>query len=272
MSAAPGTGTVNTRPRTTTVFFGGVYGQEAVTIGPIRVEDLLPFDDHANLPVEERFVKVVEQLWEQTDFVDVLKAFASLDESYRDTMVAIAMDPVARDAFVTHAMDGYARYIADSAKGTLDFVVAAFKLLAEISGWQRTFEELTVEALIAAVDPSRDVDFNTLMAEAHERHPELLMFVVALAQIADLFKVVRANKKLVFNAALDLYLEILVALLEVIRDGKIRELLDKFVKDPAALGTFVGRVTGFVVWDICVDEVTTLGFGKAAKGVRWLAR
>jgi hypothetical protein len=250
-----------------------VYDAEKNQIRPLGPEDLQPIDLAPAKPVSERIGIVADQIWKQLDALDALKAMVSINDASRATMLAVLTNHQgAGDRFFSRAAEAYANYIRDGAKGTLDMLLGAIKIAFEMAGWGNLAQRLTLDMVIAAVHPSQDVDFAALLAKAQHEKPELAGIIAALAEVVDLFRAVRQDPGAAFDAALDLLGEVMVLLLEFLRDAKIRDHLVASASDPEAIGQILGMAIGFVIWDIVIDELTTLGLGKATRAVRVLVQ
>lgn len=238
------------------------------TFRPLSKAQLAPLQIHTEKPLDLRFVNVLEDLWKQLDALDALKTALSVDLAMKDTMIRIVRDPVLLQEFLTTAAEAYVDYMAEGAKGTLTMFLLPFKVLFELAGWQDLAQRLTVEAIVAAADPSKKIDFAELVAKASAEKPELVPLVSALAQMAEMFQIIRSQKYVAFAIALELMAEALVTLMELLNEAKIRELLIKSANDHQLIAKYSGTIIGFVVWDIVIDELMTLGLGKATRFVR----
>jgi hypothetical protein len=250
----------------------GVYDFEAGVCRPILPEEVPELDTKPELPVDVRLYMILGQIWEQIDLLDVLKTTNSLDLQFKATMVKLATNENARGEFANATLDAYSKYVRESAWSTVEMVVNAWKLLVELERIDVVFMTISVEAVIAAVDPAHDVDFNALLAQATVEIPELAPIIAGFARLNEIFRVLRDKPLVVLGAAIDLVTEVQVAILEAIRDTKVRDFLNRAVTDHIGMGTFLGTVLGFILWDVIVDELITLGFGKATRGVRWILR
>jgi hypothetical protein len=238
-------------------------------IRPLRKEDLQPLPVPAGQPLELRFVNVLEDLWKQVDVLDFLRTMQSVDQALKSTMLKVAVDSNAREEFLSAAGYAYSNYIQEGAKGTVEMIVGALKLAFELADWSQFAQRLTVEAIIAAtLDPSQDVDFHALAKRALTERPELAPVLASLAEFAKVFRVLMGDPKVALNFALEVMAEAQVTLLELLRDAKIRDLLIRSALDHKLIGAIAGTIIGFVIWDIVIDELITLGLGKATRFVR----
>jgi hypothetical protein len=239
-------------------------------IRPLKKEDLQPLPVPAGQSLELRFVNVLEDLWKQVDVLDFLRTMQSVDQALKSTMLAVALDSPSgtREQFLSAAGYAYSNYIQEGAKGTVEMIVGALKLAFELADWSQFAQRLTVEAIIAALDPSEDVDFHALAKRAAIERPELVPVLASLAEVAKVFRFLRDNPEVALNLALEVMAEAQITLLELLRDAKIRDLLIRSALDHKLIGAIAGTIIGFVIWDIVIDELITLGLGKATRFVR----
>jgi hypothetical protein len=223
-------------------------------------------------PLELRFVNVLEDLWKQLDVLDFLKTMASVDAALKATMWEVGTEPEKREQFLTAAGWAYTKYIQDGAKGTIDMLVGSLKLAFELADWGQFAQRLSVEAVIAAVASGEDFDFAALLTRAAAERPALVPMLTSLAEVAKLFRFVRDNPRTALNVALEIMADAHITLLELLRDAKVREVLIKSATDHKLLGSVSGTVIGFVIWDIVIDELLTLGLGKAVRAARYVVR
>ena len=228
---------------------------------PIEVDD--------TKPVSERIADAFGQLWDQIEVADAL-ALVMLDLKYQQTMASVLVDDVKRESYLTSMGTAYSDYVKDYFEGYVELFKLAGKAIARNWECQLALFEVSTEALLAAV--AGTVDFAALLLEVQQKCPELMTVATAMAELHAWFVVLRDNPGEVLLAVAEMLGEIIVAVLEVIRDKDIIGMLNSVAEDVEAIGQVHGMLVGFIVADIVIDELLTLGMGKVAKGVRWVVR
>jgi hypothetical protein len=236
---------------------------------PLSPDQFEPVQVDEELPVTERIVNALGQIWDQIELADAV-SLVLLGAQYQATMGEVVINGVKRAEYLEALGMAYSEYVRDSLWGYVELFKIAGKAIARGYACQMAVFDFGTDLLLGAVTGT--IDFDAILVELQAQCPELIEIVSALAQLHGWFVVLRDNPLDVLLAVAELLGELIVAVLEVIRDKDIIASLREFATDHVAIGEIHGLLLGVVIADIVIDELLTLGAGKAAKGIRWLVR
>lgn len=236
---------------------------------PLSPDQFPPIVLDEDLPVSERIVHALGQLWDQIEIADAV-ALVLLGTEYQQTMASLLVDKSRRAAYLESLGMAYSEYVIDSLYGYVELLKMAGKAIARAFKCQVMAFDFSTDVLLGAT--AGTIDFDGLLAELQGECPEVVTLVSAMSELHAWFVTLRDHPVDVALAVAELLGEVAVAVLEVIRDKEIITTLKAFASDHEAIGHIHGLLLGFVVADIVIDELLTLGAGKVVKGVRWIVR
>ena len=237
---------------------------------PLDPDDLPPIEDDPEEPLLDRAVNVMTRVWEQaieTAPSDALR-LAALNLNYHATMGSLLTDWNRAERYLTAAGMSYSNYVRDYFKGYLDLLLGAFHAAKAVGECDLALAEVTV-AVILGED---DVDFDALLVQVADECGFLLPILQAADAVRRFYLKLDDDPLLVLGAGLEVAAETAVLLVEKFADADLIGLLEKYVEDEVAIGELHGTLIGIVIAEIVIDELLTLGAGKAIRGMRTLRR
>ena len=117
------------------------------------------------------------------------------------------------------------------------------------------------------------LDFDAMKTSlTAECAPLLVPVLDAFAAIHAWDKTLRNDTRHVVGAALEIFGELWVAAVEKMADAEMLALLDKYKSNHVAIGQLHGTLIGVVIAEVFIDELLTLGLGKAARFTRYIRK
>ncbi|MFF7394234.1 hypothetical protein ACFZAE_38110 [Streptomyces scabiei] len=166
------------------------------------------------------------------------------------------------DVFVEAALDAYSDYVLDEFRSIAVFAGSVGDFM--LSGLELT--KCSVEYVMANI--AEDVFGRRMIGTAPSTLVESCAEAKAIAEVWDQFnllveKIQRIELSRATEQAWDFIGELLLASADMAAQPEVKHAIFAFYDDPQALGTVVGTVAGFVMWQV-IEAVVTRGLGKVA--------
>lgn len=248
----------------------GLLSLDRAVCEPLTPPDALSIDPDPDLPIWERLVKVYTRLWDEVDARSALDLVAA-GLTYHATMASVVTDEVKREQYLSAVGQAYSDYVRDYALDYVTLLKSVWDYVVKSTGCGGAALDFSAESVLGMVD-GVELDFDAMKTGLTAECAVLLEMIDAFGLLYAWDQTLRDHTLEVVGAALELMGELWVVAVEKLVDTEIVGHLKEHAGDHVAIGEIQGSLLGVIMAEFVIDELLTLGAGKATRFIRFVRK